>query len=212
MGRSAARDHILTGRVSIDGVPTSNRDVEVDRFVQVTLGDAVVQAATRRWRLMLHKPVGVISATRDKNHRTVIDLLDTPAKHTLHLVGRLDLQTSGLMLLTNDGQWSKALMHPDRKVTKVYHVTTREPIPADAPAKFEQGFFFVTEQLTTRPAKLEMLSPTTARVALHEGRYRQIRRMFHRVGCRVIKLHREQIGEFSLPDDLSPGDWRALPA
>lgn len=210
MGRTKARQHILAGRVLVNQHPINDRDAHVDRFDEVVLNNVVVQPATPRRRIMLHKPVGVISATTDKRHQTVIDLINTPDKHTLHLVGRLDLNTSGLVLLTNDGVWSKALMHPDRKVAKVYHVTTQEPIPTDAPRHFRNGFYLQTEDLMTLPAKLDLLSPHTARITLHEGRYRQVRRMFHRVGCKVIKLHRERIGEFVLPDDLAPGDWRPL--
>ena len=91
---------------------------------------------------MLHKPVGIVSATSDAEHRTVIDLIDDPDKSSLHLVGRLDRNTSGLVLLTNDGRWSKALMDPSRKVPKVYLVETRDPIPPEAVAAFAQGFLF----------------------------------------------------------------------
>lgn len=210
MGRNQARQHILAGHVSVDARPTRDRNAEVDPFAEVTLEDAVIQSATRRLRLMLHKPVGVISATKDPRHRTVLDLIDDPEKHTLHLVGRLDLNTSGLVLLTNDGRWSKALMHPDHKVPKTYHVTSHEPIPSSAPAQFLTGFYFEPEGLTTLPAKLEIRTDHTARVTLHEGRYRQIRRMFHRLGCQVTALHRVSIGPFKLPTDLPPGQWRSL--
>ncbi len=210
IGRTQARRHILAGRVTVDGHPTRERDIEVDRFAQVALDGAVVQLAARRLRLMLHKPIGVISATKDSQHRTVLDLIDDPDKRTLHLVGRLDLNTSGLVLLTNDGRWSKALMHPDHKVPKTYHVTSHEPIPSSAPAQFLTGFYFEPEGLTTLPAKLEIRTDHTARVTLHEGRYRQIRRMFHRLGCQVTALHRVSIGPFKLPTDLPPGQWRSL--
>lgn len=208
MGRTAARRAILDGRVQIDDEVTTDRDLEVDRFVSVTLDNTRVQLAERRLRIMLNKPVGVISATKDSRHRTVIDLIDDPDKDSLHLVGRLDINSSGLVLLTNDGRWSKALMHPDQKVDKVYHVTTQQPIPADAPKRFAAGFHFATENITTLPAQLELLSETAARVTLHEGRYRQIRRMFHRVGCRVTSLHRESIGDYRLPPDLALGEWK----
>ena len=211
MGRSAARQAILASRVQIDDTTINAFDYEVDRFARVTLDDTVVQAAARRLCLMLHKPVGVLSATTDAKHPTVIDLIDDPEKHTLHLVGRLDLNTSGLVLLTNDGRWSKALMHPDKKVPKTYLVATLEPIPATAPTEFEEGFYFETENLTTLPAKLEILTPHSARVTLHEGRYRQVRRMFHRVGCKVTALHRESIGDLHLPTDLPPGHHRPVP-
>ncbi len=159
---------------------------------------------------MLHKPVGVVSATTDAEHRTVIDLIDDPDRGSLHLVGRLDRSTSGLMLLTNDGRWSKALMDPARKVPKVYHVETRDPIPADAVEKFAAGFHFHTENLTTKPAVLEILGEREARLTLHEGRYHQVKRMFHRIGNRVVNLHRQRIGSLVLGGDLPPGQWRAL--
>jgi 16S rRNA pseudouridine516 synthase len=160
---------------------------------------------------MLHKPLGVVSATVDARHSTVLDLIDDPDKGSLHLVGRLDRHTSGLVLLTNDGRWSKILMHPSRKVPKTYHVTTRDPIPADAPERFATGFYFHTEDLTTRPAELEILTPHTARLTLHEGRYHQIKRMFHRLDNRITALHRECIGDIVLPPDLAPGKWQPVP-
>ncbi|GAB5560526.1 MAG: pseudouridine synthase [Synoicihabitans sp.] len=212
MGRSRARACILAGRVQVDGKPMSRFDQEVDRFTSVAFDGETLQSAARRLRIMLHKPVGVISATKDPRHRTVIDLIDDPDKVSLHLVGRLDINTSGLVLLTNDGRWSKALMHPDQQVAKVYHVTTKEPVPPDAPQRFRTGFYFETEDITTLPAELQIISPTTARVTLHEGRYRQVRRMFHRIGCQVIALHRERIGDIVLPADLGSGKWRHLPS
>ncbi|MDB4385312.1 pseudouridine synthase [Opitutaceae bacterium] len=210
MGRSRARESILANRVRVDDLPTTRFDQEVDRFARVTFDDKIVQLAARRLRIILHKPVGVISATKDKKHRTVIDLIDDPDKDSLHLVGRLDINTSGLVLLTNDGRWSKALMHPDHKVAKVYHVTAKQPIPADAPDQFRAGFYFKTEDITTLPAELEILTPHTARVTLHEGRYRQVRRMFHRVGCKVTALHRESVGDINLPANLTPESWQIL--
>jgi 16S rRNA pseudouridine516 synthase len=140
----------------------------------------------------------------------VLDLIDAPAKDELHLAGRLDRASSGLLLLTNDGRWSKRLMAAETKVAKVYRVETLETIPAGAVEAFAQGFHFATEGVTTLPATLELLDDRRARVTLHEGRYHQVKRMFHRVGCRVITLHRESIGGLQLPENLRPGAWRAL--
>lgn len=210
MGRSKARECIARKRVTVGERVVTDWSEEVDRFSAVFMDGEEVQTASRRLCLMLNKPVGVLSATKDAEHRTVLDLIDDPDKATLHLVGRLDINTSGLVLLTNDGRWSKALMHPDQKVPKVYHVTTKEPIPSDASTKFAQGFYFKTEDIVTQPAELEILSDHTARVTLREGRYRQVRRMFHRVGNQVVGLHRESIGEVYLPEDLEAGAWRAL--
>ncbi|MFT4177169.1 MAG: 16S rRNA pseudouridine(516) synthase [Luteolibacter sp.] len=210
LGRSAAQRLIATGRVQVDEIVISEGHYEVDRFQHVLLDGKTVQSPARRLCLMLHKPAGILSATSDPMHRTVLDLIDDPDKHTLHLVGRLDRSTTGLMLLTNDGRWSKSLMAPEHKVEKSYLVTTRDPIPASAVEDFQKGFHFHTENITTLPAELELLGSHTARLILHEGRYHQVKRMFHRIGNQVLALHRERIGNLPLPADLAPGQWRPL--
>ena len=210
LGRTKARALIVAGRVHVDGRPIRRVDHEVDRFSAVELDGIPLRPSERRLHLMLHKPVGILSATSDPVHRTVIDLIDDPDRHTLHLVGRLDRNTSGLILLTNDGNWSKPLMAPETKVPKIYLVETRDPIPSSAIEAFAAGFHFPTEDLTTLPAALEILAERRARLTLHEGRYHQIKRMFHRIGNRVAKLHRESIGTIHLPPDLGPGQWRIL--
>lgn len=210
MGRNQARQRVIERRVTVDGKVAERHDLEVDRFSRVELDGSLVREPQRLLHLMLHKPVGVVSATKDAEHPTVIDLIDDPDKDSLHLVGRLDRGTSGLVLLTNDGRWSKALMNPDRKVPKVYLVETRDPIPPEAVAAFARGFYFHTEDLTTMPAELEILAERKARLTLHEGRYHQVKRMFHRIGNRVTALHRESIGNIALPGDLLPGQWRLL--
>lgn len=210
MGRKSARQAVVERRVRVDGIVTSRIDLEVGRFSRVEMDGKLVREAERLLHIMLHKPVGVLSATHDAEHRTVIDLIDDPDKDSLHLVGRLDRNTSGLVLLTNDGRWSKALMDPARKVPKVYLVETRDPIPPEAVAMFAKGFYFHTEDLTTLPADLEITGTRKARLTLHEGRYHQIKRMFHRTGNRVTALHRVSVGGIVLPDDLPPGEWRFL--
>jgi 16S rRNA pseudouridine516 synthase len=210
MGRNRARAGILGGQVRVDGILTRRIDHEVDRFMKVEFGGQLVQASRRLLHVMLHKPVGVVSATTDREHPTVIELIDDPDRDSLHLVGRLDRSTSGLVLLTNDGRWSKSLMDPAGKVPKVYRVHTRDPIPAEAVAAFAAGFYFHTEDLVTRPARLEIRAEREALLTLHEGRYHQIKRMFHRIGNQVIGLHRESIGTLVLPPDLPAGSWRRL--
>lgn len=210
MGRQAAHHAIAARRVRVDGVCVTDGHHPVDRFSLVELDDSVVQASERALYLMLHKPVGILSATKDDQHPTVIDLIDDPDKHTLHIAGRLDRSTSGLVLLTNDGRWSKRLMTAEEKVPKVYLVETLDPIAPDAVEAFARGFYFHTEDITTLPAELVLLGANQARLTLHEGRYHQVKRMFHRVGNRVVNLHRESIGALALPADLPSGAWRAL--
>ncbi len=210
MGRTRARLRILERRVSVDGIPAERHDLELDRFSRVELDGTLVRPPQRRLCLMLHKPAGIVSATTDPEHPTVIDLIHDPDRDTLHLVGRLDRSTTGLILLTNDGRWSKTLMDPARKVPKVYLVQTRDPIPPDAVQAFARGFHFHTEDLTTLPAALEILGETTARLTLHEGRYHQIKRMFHACGNRITGLHRERMGRIQLDHNLMPGGVRPL--
>jgi 16S rRNA pseudouridine516 synthase len=212
MGRKAAQRLIAAEQVTVDGFVVANKEHEIDRFMTVRAIDETVQTGARALYLMLHKPCGILSATIDPEHRTVIDLIDDPDRHTLHIAGRLDRASSGLVLLTNDGRWSKALMEPERNVAKSYLVETSETIDPGAVAAFAAGFYFHTEDLTTRPAQLEILKERLARVTLHEGRYHQIKRMFHRINNRVISLHRESIGALRLPADLPPGQWRPLTA
>ena len=193
------------------GKPASNHRLEVSRFDEVSAGGEILQQALPRLHLMVNKPAGILSATSDPLHRTVLDLIDHPYKDTLHLAGRLDRSSTGLVLLTNDGKWSESLTLPGRKVEKVYLVETDRDIPEEAILRFEEGFHFRTEGITTLPAKLEILGPRKAKVTLREGRYHQIKRMFHRIdGIRLASLHRTRIGGISLPDDLEPGEWRFL--
>ncbi len=211
IGEKRARESILGGRVMVNGGLALDPHDEIDRFDEVRCGGDLVQPALTRLCLMLHKPAGILSATSDPQHRTVIDLIDHPDKSTLHLAGRLDRSSTGLVLLSNDGRWSAALTDPEAKVEKVYLVGTDRDIPVEAVALFERGFAFATEGIVTRPARLEILEPRLARVTLREGRYHQIKRMFHRIeGIRLTSLHRIRIGPWRLPEDLAPGDWRRI--
>lgn len=210
MGRQAAHLAIAGKRVRVDDVVVTDSHHPVDRFMHITLNDVTIQPPERAIYIILHKPVGILSATKDGQHPTVLDLLDDPDKHSLHIAGRLDRATSGLVLLTNDGRWSKRLMAAEHKVPKVYHVETAEPIAADAVAAFARGFYFHTEGITTLPAELVILGERSAQLTLHEGRYHQVKRMFHRTANRVVALHRESVGSWTLPHDLQPGEWRLL--
>jgi 16S rRNA pseudouridine516 synthase len=161
---------------------------------------------------MLHKPIGVVSATKDTQHQTVIDLLDCAARHELHIAGRLDLNSSGLLLLTNDSRWSDALMSPTQKVDKVYRVTLANPLTAEYIAAFAEGMYFGFEDIMTQPAKLVILTDHVAEVTLKEGKYHQIKRMFGRFRNPVVGLHRLSIGDIVLDAALAPGESRALTA
>ncbi len=208
--RRHARGLLAAGEVRVGGAVARDSQVDVDRFSDVVVDDRPLAREVRRI-VMLHKPAGYVSATVDAEHPTVVDLIDAPWSHELHVAGRLDRSSTGLVLLTNDGRWSGCLTDPEKKVPKVYLVETAEPIGKEAVDAFLKGFYFPTERITTLPSELVVLAERRARVTLYEGRYHQIKRMFHRVGNRVVSLHRERIGEYRLGEDLAPGAWRLLP-
>lgn len=199
----------------VNGSVQLNSHQPVDNFSHIALIDSagkseILQAGQPRYHVMLHKPKGCVSATSDPEHPTVMDYLDQPWKDQLHLPGRLDFNTTGLLLLTNDGHWSRHLSLPTSELAKTYRVTTRDPISAETRRCFSEGIYFAYEDLTTRPAELEILAPRVALLTIHEGRYHQIKRMFAAVGNKVVELHREQIGQLRLDPGLAPGAWRFL--
>ncbi|MET0328555.1 MAG: 16S rRNA pseudouridine(516) synthase [Luteimonas sp.] len=162
--------------------------------------------------LMLHKPVGVTCSTKDTG-RLVYDLL--PPRYRLRdpvlsTVGRLDRDTSGLLLFTDDGQLLHRVISPKAKLAKVYEATLAEPLRGDEAATFASGTLMLENEKTPLlPARLDALAPTRARLVLTEGRYHQARRMFAAVGHHVVALHRSRVGGLTL-GDLPEGAWRAL--
>ena len=162
--------------------------------------------------LMLHKPVGVTCSTRDPG-RLVYDLL--PPRYRLRspalsTVGRLDRETSGLLLLTDDGALLHRIISPRSKLPKVYEVALAQPLRGDEAERFASGTLMLeSEQTPLLPASLEIVTPTQARLTLHEGRYHQVRRMFAAVGNHVVALHRSRVGGLAL-DGLEEGRWRRL--
>jgi 16S rRNA pseudouridine516 synthase len=209
INRKHVRLMLAQGRVQVDGVQATDIQLPVGEFSQVLLDGQVLQANTPRY-VMLHKPVGVVSATRDDEHRTVIDLLQSDYRHDLHIAGRLDLNSSGLLLLTNDGRWSRDLSAPDSGVSKRYRVTLANPIGEDYIQAFAAGMYFEYEGISTRPAGLRILDTRVAEVTLTEGRYHQIKRMFGRFRNPVLALHRCAIGNLALDPALKPGHSREL--
>ncbi|MDD9892205.1 MAG: pseudouridine synthase [Gammaproteobacteria bacterium] len=203
------RQQIDAGEVLVDGDVTIEWNQRITRFSEIVLaGERLQENTAEYW--MLHKPIGVVSDTKHPHHKTVLDCLDIPNKALLHVAGRLDLNTSGLVLLTNNGAWSKAITSASSQMPKVYEVTLDQPIPPETEAVFAQGIYFVYEDITTLPAEIERLSDCQARLTLTEGRYHQVKRMFGHLGLRVTALHRSQIGAVKLPSEIAVGQYRKL--
>lgn len=208
-GKEVAR-LLADGRVRVNGEIETSGLSKTDRFCTIELDGEILQEHEAVY-LMLNKPAGYLSATTDPQHSTVIELIDHPLKQELHLAGRLDRATTGLLLLTNDGRWSKGVTEPVEEIPKIYRVQTRDVISPDTAAIFAAGIYFAYEDLTTRPAVLEVLGEREALLTIHEGRYHQVKRMFHAVGNQVVGLHRESIGQLVL-GDLPEGSFRKLMA
>jgi len=209
INRRDVRALLARGRVTLDGKPARDINQVIDQFSHITLDGRVLRALKPNY-IMLNKPAGIVSATRDDRHRTVIDLLDRGDSSDLHIAGRLDFNSTGLMLLTNDGRWSRRLASPEGGVKKVYRVTLQKPLSQDYIDAFASGIYFAYEDITTRPATLEILSDYEAQVGLIEGRYHQIKRMFGRFDNQVVSLHRIAIGNLGLDPALAPGQNREL--
>lgn len=162
--------------------------------------------------LMLHKPAGHTCSTRDKG-RTVYDLLPPrflQRDPVLSTVGRLDRDTTGLLLMTDDGLLLHRIVSPKSKLPKFYEATLANDLRGDEAAVFASGTLMLESETTPLlPAGLDVLGPRRARLTLHEGRYHQVRRMFAAVGNHVEALHRPRVGGLAL-DDLAEGQWRAL--
>jgi 16S rRNA pseudouridine516 synthase len=209
MPRSEAVKVIRWGQVLVDGVKITKTSTHIDPVSEVLLaGEKLVLPGDIY--LMLHKPQGVVSATEDPEHRTVLDLIDHPHRHTLHMVGRLDKDTTGLLLITNDGDWSHRITAPRSHVPKTYLATLAEPLTEMAAKQLRVGVQLHGEKALTKPAEVEILSGQQVRMTIHEGKYHQVKRMFAAVGNRVEGLHRERVGELALDEQLPPGEWRAL--
>ena len=208
--RREVKDLVRQGRVLVNGVPASAPDMKVAAETAVITVDGVTLSAERYLYLLLHKPAGVLTATEDKRQPTVLDLIpETYRRRDLAPVGRLDKDTEGLLLLTNDGDLVNGLTHPRHEVEKHYEVRVRgnmDNIPRLSEPMDIDGYM-------TKPAEVSLITRkkeySVVAITLFEGRNRQIRKMCEKLSLHVLSLRRVSIGEVKL-GDLRPGKWRYL--
>lgn len=194
--------------VCVDGVRVKQGAAKVTPSSVVTLDGEVLVYAPTVW-LMLNKPAGVITAARDARDETVMDLLpERFARMQVMPVGRLDKDTTGLLLLTNDGALAHRLLSPKRHVEKVYEITYEGSLVPDAVARCAAGIDL--GDFTTAPAVLTILAEGRARLVLREGKFHQVKRMFHALGGVVTVLTRSAFGSLLLDEGLAQGEWRLL--
>lgn len=164
---------------------------------------------TRAFRyILLNKPANTICSNHDEAYPSIFNYLSIENTSELHIAGRLDADTTGLVLITDDGHWSFNITRPEKQCKKIYRVGLSKAITSDVAAKFTAGITLQDEQKPTLPASLEIVSPTEALLTITEGRFHQVKRMFAAVGNRVVSLHRERIGTVQLDVDI--GQWRHL--
>ena len=207
--RQAIRPILAQGRILVDGNVACDVQQSIHQFSHVIFDQQVIQDNKPRY-VMMHKPKGIVSATKDLKHKTVVDLLDKNERDKLHIAGRLDFNSSGLILLTNDGRWSRQLSSPVNKIVKRYRVELENPLDESYVDAFFKGMYFDFEGITTQPAQLKIISSHVGEVSLTEGRYHQIKRMFGRFQNKVLQLHRLSIGNLVLDPKLLPGQNRKL--
>lgn len=213
--RSQAKLVLRQGRVTFNGTKTKSASAKVGETDVVCLDKTPLSLPSLRY-LMLHKPVGYVCANEDAEHQTVFDLLPSEVAESplgkVHCAGRLDLDTTGFVLITDDGQWSHRVTSPNRTCQKRYQVTLAEPVEdtAAAIAAFEEGVQLKSEDKPALPAQLTFSSPTEATLYITEGRYHQVKRMFAATGNKVVKLHRDKIGDIELDTELAEGEYRDL--
>jgi len=207
--RRACEQLIREGRIGVNGETVDDPARDVGPEDAVTCDGDAVQPPDQRLVLVVNKPAGVVSTVRDPQHRrTVVSLVDSPLR--LYPVGRLDIDTTGLILLTNDGNLAHRLTHPRYEVAKTYRVRLwRSPISDDALGALRSGV--ALHDGPTAPARVRRLRPDTIELTIHEGRNRQVKRMCEAVGHRVRSLERVGFGPLAL-GDLAPGEARRLSA
>ncbi len=210
--RSEVKNLIRKGRVTVNGSLCKDPDKKITVGEdEVKLDQVKLEYASYEY-YMLNKPAGVVSATSDKFTKTVVDLVDTAVRKDLFPVGRLDKDTEGLLLITNDGDLAHRLLSPKKHVDKVYYAKIAGKVTSDDVEAFAQGLV-VDEELTALPAKLEIITSadiSEIQVVLQEGKFHQVKRMFEAVGKEVIYLKRIAMGSLTLDETLQAGEYRSL--
>ena len=213
LSRAQAVECIRAGRVVVNAVALVVESNQVHENNTITLNGQLLKPREFRY-LMIHKPANTICSNVDEAYPSLFSALDIERSDELHVAGRLDADTTGLVLATDDGRWSFDIIRPQKDCEKVYRVGLSQAIEAGQitgmTAQFTAGLQLQGEGALTRPAQLKIISPKEVLLTITEGKFHQVKRMFASIGKRVVSLHREKIGEVSL--DVELGAWRYLTA
>ena len=212
--RSQVKEYIKKGQVAINGQIVKKPETKVNEDTDIVICQGKEIHYQKYVYYMLNKPEGVVSATNDNTAPTVVSLLTVPEQKELFPVGRLDKDTEGLLLITNDGELAHRLLSPAHHVDKQYYALVEGELPADAVSQMEQGVT-LEDGTVTRPARLELLPEkegefTKTFLTIHEGKFHQVKRMFEALGCKVVFLKRLSMGNLVLDPELETGAYRPL--
>ena len=211
--RKACRSLIRQERVALNGTVCDDPFAEVDTAGLIFTVDGVDWPYAEFASIVLNKPAGYECSRKPQHHLGVLELIPPQLRERgVQPIGRLDEDTTGMLLLTDDGQLNHVLSSGKRKLPKVYLATTKHPLDQTQIEQLLAGVLLNDEPAPIAAAGAEIVAPHLLRLTLTEGKYHQVKRMVAAVSNRVEALHREQIGSFKLPDDLKPGEWRWLAA
>lgn len=203
--RSEVRELIRKGKITVNGKTVKDASLQIRESDSVACEGQEVSYVEYEYYL-LNKPKGYICALEDRRHPVIMELIRSRRKDLVP-VGRLDLDTEGAILLTNDGQLNHFLLSPKNHVPKTYYAETDKPIPEEAVGLFEKGLDL--GDFISAPAQLKILGENKAELTIHEGKFHQVKRMFEKVGCTVTCLQRLRFGELTL-EGLQTGEYRSL--
>ena len=212
--RQEVKKQIRQGKAAVNGTVVKAADTKIDETSdEVTISGRNISYVSYEY-YMLNKPAGVVSATEDRRDTTVIDLIKEKKRKDLFPVGRLDKDTEGLLLITNDGDLAHRLLAPKKHVDKVYYAKIDGMVTEEDVKRFAEGIDIgAEEEEMTKPAKLDIMKSaeeSEIRLTIHEGKFHQVKRMFLAVGKEVTYLKRERMGTLCLDENLKPGEYRLL--
>lgn len=215
--RTEAKKLLKSGTVKVNGEVAKNPAMQVHENNTISQGNGsseqVLSARSSRY-IMMHKPQETICSNVDEIYPSILHYIDVDKAFDLHIAGRLDADTTGLVLITDDGRWSHNIISPKKDCEKIYRVWLRDTLTDSIKAvlitRFNQGIQLQGEKELTKPAILKIVAENEVLLTITEGKYHQVKRMFAAVGNKVIGLHRERIGDLSLDDGLELGKWRYL--
>lgn len=208
--RSQAAKELKAGLITVNGEIVKAGAIKISQQDEIYYDGERLEWVETGQYFMLNKPQGCVCSHDDGDYPTVFQFFDYPLSSRLHTAGRLDVDTTGLVLLTDDGKWSHRITSPKHHCEKTYLVTLADPIEDFYAQKLREGILLRGEKTPTLPAEMEILDDYNLNLTISEGRYHQVKRMFAALGNKVVALHRWRIGEIILDETLEEGEFRAL--